>query len=174
QPKALDVNSVIQDIARLFLDTGFSSGKVQIVPQTEDQPRSAICDRNALTQILMNLVKNSIEAMPDGGLVQIVNNGHVRQDDKTFLKIAITDTGPGLPQTIVDNLFRPVNSTKGESHRGLGLSIVHDLVGKSNGRIDCSSSSKGTSFEILLPVGDPGRFSKTASHIDSSPDERSL
>lgn len=172
QPKALDVNNVIHDVARLFLDTGFASETVKILPQTEGQPPNAVCDRDALTQILMNLIKNALEAMPDGGLVQIINNGHVQHTDQTYLKIAITDTGPGIPPEIMDNLFRPVSSSKGGQHRGLGLSIVRDLVGKSNGQINCRNSSKGASFEILLPVGDPARFAKTTSPIGISPENK--
>jgi signal transduction histidine kinase len=64
----------------------------------------------------------------------------------------VSDTGPGLSQEVLANLFSAVTSTKAGPHHGLGLSIVHSLVTKLNGHIACRSGATGTSFEILLPA----------------------
>jgi two-component system nitrogen regulation sensor histidine kinase GlnL len=74
-------------------------------------------------------------------------------DGQGEILIRIEDNGPGLPETVKDNLFTPFISTKGIGHSGLGLSIVKKAVGDLGGTIDCSSEpERGTVFEIGLPV----------------------
>ena len=66
----------------------------------------------------------------------------------TFEKIE----GNGIPKEILEKLFSPVTSSKGERHQGLWLSIVHDLINELKGVVTCRSNSSGTTFDILLPV----------------------
>ncbi|MBS1169803.1 MAG: histidine kinase [Burkholderiaceae bacterium] len=147
-----DVNAIIDEVVQLFNDTGFTSPKMQIIAQTQKQPPHADCDQDMLTQILINLVKNAIEAMPQGGQLRIANTGHVQRNGKLFLRLTVADTGPGIPTDILENLFHPIRNIKSvEQHRGLGLSIVYDLLNKSNGQIACHSDPNGTTFELLLP-----------------------
>jgi signal transduction histidine kinase len=109
-------------------------------------------DADLLKQILVNLVKNAVEAMPGGGRIEIANRGHVNRERKLYLELVVADTGPGLSADLLANLFAPVQSSKPGAHHGLGLSIVHGLVQKMQGLIACRSSKTGTSFEILLPA----------------------
>jgi len=147
-----EVNRVMRDVARLFRDTEFVPDAVKIVVHTQDLPMEIETTPDTLKQILVNLVKNAMEAMRSGGEIQIINNGHVNKDGALFVELCVTDNGPGIPPDILRNLFQPVQSTKGDGHQGLGLSIVHGLVKKNQGMITCRSSSKGTHFEMLLPV----------------------
>jgi len=147
-----EVNRVVRNVIRLFRDTEFVPDAVQIVAETQDLPSVVEGNADTLKQILVNLVKNAIEAMPAGGEIQIANSGHVNRDGILYTELCVRDNGPGIPPEILANLFSPVRSTKGNGHRGLGLSIVHSLVKKSQGLVTCRSGSKGTSFEILLPV----------------------
>ena len=147
-----EVNRVMRDVARLFRDTEFVPDAVKIVLHTQDLPMEIETTPDTLKQILVNLVKNAMEAMRSGGEIQIINNGHVNKDGALFVELCVTDNGPGIPPDILRNLFQPVQSTKGDGHQGLGLSIVHGLVKKNQGMITCRSSSKGTHFEMLLPV----------------------
>lgn len=147
-----EVNRVVRDIVRLFRDTEFVPASVQIVAQTQDLPTEVEGSADTIKQILVNLVKNAIEAMPTGGEIQIANGGHVNRDGCLYIEISVRDSGPGIPQEILEKLFSPVLSTKGAGHQGLGLSIVHNLVKKIRGLITCRSSSNGTVFELLLPV----------------------
>ena len=147
-----EVNRVVRNVIRLFRDTEFVPVAVQIVAETQDLPSVVEGNADTLKQILVNLVKNAIEAMPAGGEIQIANSGHVNRDGILYTELCVRDNGPGIPPEILANLFSPVRSTKGNGHRGLGLSIVHSLVKKSQGLVTCRSGSKGTSFEILLPV----------------------
>lgn len=147
-----EINRVIRDIARLFRDTEFMPGSVKIVAHTQDLPTEVEASPDTLKQVLVNLVKNAIEALRAGGEIQIVNNGHVNKDGALFVEICVTDNGPGIPPAVLRSLFQPVQSTKGDGHQGLGLSIVHGLIKKNQGLITCRSSNKGTHFEMLLPV----------------------
>ncbi len=149
---AAEVNRVMRDVARLFRDTEFAPDAVKILVHTQDLPMETETNPDTLKQILVNLVKNAMEAMRSGGEIQIVNNGHVNKDGSLFVELCVTDNGPGIPPDILRNLFQPVQSTKGDGHQGLGLSIVHGLVKKNQGMITCRSGSKGTHFEMLLPV----------------------
>ena len=147
-----EVNRVMRDIARLFRDTELAPDPVKITLLTQDLPTEVEIDPDTLKQILVNLVKNAIEAMRSAGEVQIVNNGHVNRDGTLFVELRVIDNGPGIPPDILASLFQPVQSTKGTGHQGLGLSIVHGLIKENQGTITCRSSNKGTHFEMLLPV----------------------
>lgn len=147
-----EVNRAVRDVVRLFRDTEFVPASVQIVAQTQDLPSEVEGSADTLKQILVNLVKNAIEAMPAGGEIQIANSGHVNRDGRLYTELCVKDSGPGIAPEILAKLFSPVPSTKGSGHHGLGLSIVHGLVKKSQGLITCRSGHKGTAFEILLPV----------------------
>lgn len=147
-----EVNRIVRDVVRLFRDTEFVPDSVQIVAQTQDLPSEVEGSADVLKQILVNLVKNAIEAMPAGGEIQIANGGHVNRDGRLYTELCVRDSGPGISPEILANLFSPVRSTKGSGHHGLGLSIVHSLVKKAQGLITCRSGNKGTVFEILLPV----------------------
>ena len=109
-------------------------------------------DADILKQILVNLVKNAVEALGGSGRIDISNRGHVNRERKLYLELLVSDTGPGMSPEVLANLFSPVRSTKEGPHHGLGLSIVHGLVKKLNGLISCRSGSSGTTFEILLPA----------------------
>jgi signal transduction histidine kinase len=125
---------------------------VQVLVRMLDDPNEIDGDADLLKQILVNLVKNSIEALEGGGRIEIANRGHVNRDRKLYVELVVADTGPGLSPDVLANLFSKVESKKEGKHHGLGLSIVHDLVRKLNGLITCRSGKDGTSFEILLPA----------------------
>jgi len=136
----------------LFRDTEFVPNAVKITVSTQDLPTEVEVSQDTLKQILVNLVKNAIEAMRSGGEIQIVNNGHVNKDGSLFVELCVSDNGPGIPPDTLRKLFQPIQTTKGEGHQGLGLTIVHGLVKKHQGLITCRSGSNGTYFEMLLPV----------------------
>jgi signal transduction histidine kinase len=138
-------------VVRLFRDTEYIPPAVQIAVRLQDQPFETGGDADTLKQILVNLMKNAVEALPGGGEIAIGNNGYVNRDGQLYVELWIKDTGPGISAEVMANLFTPVRSAKGSAHRGLGLSIVHGLVKQLQGFITCRSSKKGTTFEILLP-----------------------
>jgi signal transduction histidine kinase len=107
--------------------------------------------RDTLRQILLNLLKNSVEAMPDGGQLQIATATTVLDDKGRCIEISIRDNGPGLPDEVRERLFRPVFTKKGGTHAGLGLSITSQLVRELRGLIHCRTGPDGTEFVVLLP-----------------------
>nr|WP_315396308.1 HDOD domain-containing protein [uncultured Duganella sp.] len=151
-PLSTDVARVVDDVLRLFRATDFVPASVQIVVRMQEEPADIEGDADLLKQILVNLIKNAVEAMPDGGRIEIANRGHVNRERKLYLELVVGDTGPGLSAEVLANLFSQVRSTKAGPHHGLGLSIVHGLVKKMHGLITCRSGKAGTTFEILLPA----------------------
>jgi signal transduction histidine kinase len=140
------------EVLRLFRTTGFLPANVEVALSVQDDARIE-GDPDMLKQVLVNLVKNAIEALPSpGGRIEISSRGLVNRDRTLYVELVVADTGPGLPREVLANLFSKVRSTKDGDHHGLGLSIVHSLVKKLQGHIACRSGSTGTSFEILLPA----------------------
>lgn len=152
-PMPTDVAKVVDEVQRLFRSTGFVPASVEIAVTMHDEATRIEGDADVLKQILVNLVKNAIEALGhSGGRVEIVNRGHVNRERQLYLELSVIDNGPGLSRDVLAHLFSPVKSTKDGAHHGLGLSIVHSLVKKLGGHIACRSGRNGTAFEILLPA----------------------
>jgi len=156
----IDVNQVVNDIVRLFRESQFLPQAVQISALLPDEPSHILGSTGVVKQIFVNLIKNSIEALPKGGRIEVINNGTIQRGGVAYFSLLVKDSGPGLPDDVMAKLFSPVRSTKTGDNRGLGLSIVHGLVQKLQGNITCKSSALGTSFEILLP---PRRAKSVAS-----------
>jgi HD-like signal output (HDOD) protein/signal transduction histidine kinase len=149
---ASDINQVAAGVVRLFQNTEFVPASVRIVTRLEDHPGDIAAPADTVKQIMMNLLKNAVEAMPQGGEIEIANQGQLNRDGRLYLELAIRDTGPGIPADILANLFVPGRSTKTGAHRGQGLSIVQSLVRQVDGMILCRSGRAGTTFEVLLPI----------------------
>ncbi|MBF0468481.1 MAG: HDOD domain-containing protein, partial [Desulfamplus sp.] len=119
-------------------------------------------DKNALKQILINLLKNAYEAMSKGGSIHISLKkvpGSVKimidERKRTTGKVEIIfrDNGPGISDEIMKRLFEPYNSSKKGNNSGLGLSIVNAIVKDINGTIECNTNKNfGTEFKIILPI----------------------
>lgn len=153
-PRVTDAARVVADVLRLFRTTEFIPPSVDIVADMREQdgPAEVDADADILKQILLNLVKNAIEALPLGGRIEVANRGRVNRERRLYLELCVSDNGPGLSDDVLAQLFAPVRSSKDGAHHGLGLSIVHGLVTQLHGTIACRSGRQGTSFEILLPL----------------------
>lgn len=105
-------------------------------------------DSAALREVILNLINNALDAMPDGGKLSIQTT---QKDEKVL--IFISDTGVGIPENIQSKIFEPFYTTKGENGNGLGLSIAANLIKQHKGGIYVDSIvSKGSIFMIELPV----------------------
>jgi signal transduction histidine kinase len=110
------------------------------------------CDanENGMRQVLLNLITNAVQAMPEGGELRIQTAAAGRDR----VRLVVADNGVGIPTERLNKIFDPFFTTKqpGEG-TGLGLSVVHSVIKNARGRIDVSSSlGGGTSFVIELPV----------------------
>lgn len=148
----VDCARVADDVLRLFQATEFVPDGVQLVSSVGREPAQVEGDADILKQILVNLVKNAIEALAGGGRIEIANRGHVNRERRVYVELVVSDNGPGMSPEVMANLFSAVRSSKEGANHGLGLSIVHALVRKMDGMISCRSGRAGTSFEILLPA----------------------
>jgi two-component system, NtrC family, sensor kinase len=109
-----------------------------------------------LRQVFLNLINNSIQAMPEGGVLGIrVREATDWSRNLRGALVSVIDSGQGIHPTIADQLFQPFFSTKSTKGTGLGLWISNGIVQKYNGRIACRSvsTSKGciTCFHVFLP-----------------------
>jgi two-component system cell cycle sensor histidine kinase/response regulator CckA len=120
-------------------------------------------DENNIEQVVLNLIVNARDAMPDGGEIRLglrratltaVDAGqHSRRRAGEFIQLTVADNGCGIPEEIQEKVFEPLFTTKGSGKgTGLGLSTVRTIVQQHNGWIELRSSRAGTSFDIFLPV----------------------
>ncbi len=137
-----------------LLQPSLRGTKVQIKEEFMADPHIR-ADAGQLKQVLINLVKNAAEAMPNGGTVTLRTRTErrgrgARADNVAVIEVA--DTGPGIPPDIAKRLFDPFFTTKA-SGTGLGLSIAARIIEKHGGTLEYSTAPKlGTTFRIVLPA----------------------
>ncbi len=112
---------------------------------------NAYTDPMQMEQVFSNLIRNAVEAMPDGGTLKITA---AVDRDAGMVRVGITDTGYGIPPENMKKLFQPLFTTK-TMGLGFGLTVVKNLTEANGGRVEVESEcGKGTAFAILLPIGD--------------------
>ncbi len=149
---AVEINELIQDLLALFSVSHFAERRITTRLSLDPAMPPVLSNRNSLKQILTNLIKNAVEALPDGGELSISTRGEVNLDGGSYIDLVVADDGPGIPAQEVSRLFSPLQSSKGRQHSGLGLTIVKSLVSELGGAISCSNKSGGgAEFVILLP-----------------------
>jgi two-component system, NtrC family, sensor kinase len=133
-----------------------SQHKIQLsrISKTVSIPSSlppVIGDFNQLQQCLINLLFNAIDAMPDGGTLDISAGADLAQQE---VFIQVTDSGPGIPPQDLPHIFEPFYTTKSEGYGvGLGLSTVYGIMERHHGSVQVESQAgKGTTFTLKLPV----------------------
>ena len=146
-----DINLEIRNLLTLYKNSLFLAKQIDYEFEQESGLGAHPVSRNSLRQILTNLIKNAVEALPEGGRISIHTRGSVNVNGQKFTEILVEDNGPGIPDEIQQNLFSPVSTTKGVGHSGLGLSITKNLVTEARGTITCRSGKTGTQFQVLLP-----------------------
>jgi len=163
QPREVDVNTLILDTAKLLRPT--LGEQIEIGAMFEDDTCFATVDPNQLATALLNLTLNSRDAMPDGGKLMLETGWTyldevyaARHDDVRpgrYALIAVSDTGSGIPASIIDKVFDPFFTSKGPGKgTGLGLSMVYGFVKQSAGHIKIySEEGHGTTIKMYLPPG---------------------
>ncbi|BBH21717.1 hypothetical protein Back11_30620 [Paenibacillus baekrokdamisoli] len=142
-----DLINIMQHVNTL-LETQANLNNVQIRTQIDDGHPFVRCDENQLKQVFINILKNAIEAMPEGGEVMIELD--TRQSD--LVMIQITDQGIGIPKEQLGKLGGPFFTTK-SSGTGLGLMVCHRIIQAHQGTMFITSElNKGTTVTIQLPV----------------------
>ncbi len=147
--------TLIQDslvLVRHLLKTGNVA-----IEQHLDSTRQITCNKNELQQVVINLLVNAIQAMPDGGVLKIVVEDWDEADMPVGIRIVVGDTGPGIAQADLDKLFEPFFTAKKPGGTGLGLWVSKNLVERYGGRLTASSTvGQGAQFAVWLrcePLG---------------------
>ncbi|GIM88691.1 hypothetical protein Ato02nite_004840 [Paractinoplanes toevensis] len=156
--EVVDLNEVVTDAGELLSRT--IGANVRLVCRPRNHALPVCANRGRLDQILLNLVINARDAMPDGGVVVVETDlAEVCAGDATplppgpYARLTVSDTGTGMTAEVRDRLFEPFFTTKpADQGTGLGLATVYGIVGDADGHIGVESTpGVGTTFRILLP-----------------------
>lgn len=148
----VDINGLINDLVGIFRVSHFSTHGIRDSLNLDQSIPPLVSDRNRLKQVLTNLIKNAVEALPEGGMISITTRDRVNLNGSQFIELRIKDDGAGIPEKILDKIFTPVESTKGPGNSGLGLTIVNNLIADLKGTISCGNPREGgAEFVIMLP-----------------------
>jgi len=151
----VEVNKVI-DAALFLVGNQINLENVRLEKNLDPDLPRVLADFDKIQQVMINIILNAIQAMPDGGNLTVttsfVKNTKIGDSRKDAVRIDIQDTGIGIPKENLNKLFNPFFTTKEKGKGvGLGLSVVHGIIGKHQGRIDVESElNVGTRFSIYL------------------------
>jgi signal transduction histidine kinase len=147
--REIDLEALI-DETLLLLAIQTSRGQIEIVKQLPEYLPTISGSAEQLKQVFLNLLLNACDFMPDGGTITI--DGEVADRSVT---LGFTDTGPGMPESILSRVFEPFFTTKdGDKGTGLGLSVCDGIIDGHGGSISAENvPGGGARFVIRLPVG---------------------
>jgi two-component system sporulation sensor kinase A len=145
--KEKEIKSLIKDIVTL-INTQAIMNNIQIFVEFEPGIPMIVCEENQLKQVFINILKNSIEAMPNGGMIDV----KVKTKEKDKVSINFIDQGPGIPEDRIPTLGEPFYTTK-EKGTGLGLMTSYKIIETHDGELKISSKiNEGTTVEVILPL----------------------
>jgi PAS domain S-box-containing protein len=169
QPQTIDLNAVVTNVEPILQRAlgEISQVKLRLAPDL----KAVKADPGQLDQVLLNLVLNARDAMPDGGTFTIETvNVTVEEQDVTgrgvdpvipgsYAALIVTDTGVGMERETLAHVFEPFYTTKGVGEgSGLGLATVYGIVKQSGGFVSVySEPGHGSSFRIYLPLAEKGQ-----------------
>ncbi len=165
EKKPVDIGSLVSENCNMF--SRLLGEDIELVTKLAPGVGEVVADTGQLHQVLMNLVVNARDAMPDGGrlTIETLNVELDRQHASThpeicpgpFVLLRVGDTGSGIPDEIKGRIFDPFFTTKSEgAGTGLGLSTTYGIIRQFGGVITVTSQAgRGTTFEILLPRLEP-------------------
>jgi signal transduction histidine kinase/CheY-like chemotaxis protein len=157
----VNLNELIEDILKLL---GRIIGEdVYFELNTVNEVDNIKADPSQVEQILMNLVINARDAMPEGGRISIETSNVLLDEDYTknhegivsgpYVMLAITDSGKGMNKEVKEKIFEPFFTTKGSLGTGLGLATVYGIVKQHKGHVFVYSEQDiGTTFKVYLPA----------------------
>ena len=162
QPRNTDVNALVIDAARLLRPT--LGEQIEIESMLAHDSAPALIDPSQLSTAILNLALNARDAMPNGGKLTLETRNVVLDENYpgmtselkpgNYVMIAVSDTGEGIPGSLLDKVFEPFFTTKEVGKgSGLGLSMVYGFVKQSNGHIKIySEEGHGTTVKLYLPA----------------------
>ena len=164
EPQLLNVNDEIHDIQKMLLQ--LIGAEIELTLSPESDLHRVHLDPVQLEQVLVNLIVNASDAMPDGGnLIVTTHNinldaesllGHIINSPGHYIEVSVSDTGTGIAPEVLARIFEPFFTTKERGKgTGLGLASVYGIVKQSKGEITVySEPGIGTTFKIYFPIAD--------------------
>ena len=164
QRATIDLNVLLRDWRKLL---GRALGEdIELEIELDSTPACVYADPGQIEQAIMNLAVNARDAMPQGGRLSIRTRRQPLDGSALphctaavpageYWAIAVADTGSGIPDDVLPHIFEPFFTTKDAGRgTGLGLSMVYGIVSATGGAISVTTSSAGTTFDILLPIAE--------------------
>jgi signal transduction histidine kinase len=143
------VESVIERCLMLISGQADKEG-IRVDAVAPEEPVKLLIDPEQMQQVFLNIMINSLHSMPGGGTLTVITK--VRKDEGR-VEVSFTDTGQGIPDENLGNIFKPFFTTK-HTGTGLGLAISKNIVDKHRGKILVESEvGSGSTFRVLLPLG---------------------
>lgn len=146
--KPTNLNGVVRELMMLvgpMLETRNINAEVDL----DLLEPTVAADADSLNQVFLNLINNSCDAMPEGGVIRIATR---YSQDSQLVEMIVSDSGTGVSSQVEDHLFEPLFTTK-VSGSGLGLVIAREIVGEHRGEIELlSQHQRGAAFRISLPA----------------------
>jgi len=150
-PQPVDINTIIEELL-LLVEPLFEARNIRVSQNLDRKLPRVSADQESLHQVFLNLVNNSVEAMPDGGEMRFVTKYDAYAQ---LIEVRFIDSGAGICEDAKDHLFEPMWTTK-KSGSGLGLAIAREIIVEHGGRIECITDvEKGAEFRVVLAVVQP-------------------
>jgi len=141
-----DINEVIKDVISIIEKQALNKG-IQLVLGLLEGPLKMNIQKNLFRMAVFNILKNAIESTPEGGSITIKSSR-----DSNSVILSFSDTGKGIPEEDLDNIFNPFYKTKSYRY-GIGLPLIKQIVSEHMGEITVESKiGKGTTFNMLFPL----------------------
>jgi len=157
--RPVEINKVIE-AALLLVGHQINLENIKLEKELEPKLPFVLADFDQIQQVMINIIQNAIQAMPDGGNLTITTAKakgiKIGESLRNTIRIDIRDTGVGIPQENLRKLFTPFFTTKEKGKGvGLGLPVVHGIVERHKGKIEVDSQTNvGTTFTIYLEIMD--------------------
>jgi signal transduction histidine kinase len=146
--KTMDLNRLLERVLKL-LEKQLENQQVTVQANLSESLYPVLIVSDQIQQVLLNLILNSLEAMPEGGSLFIETTAHSKQ-----VELTIEDTGPGVAAEQRENIFEPFISSK-EGGTGLGLAVSYGIIAAHGGSLELvSGRGRGACFRVILPCGE--------------------
>jgi len=155
----VNVSSVVNDCVELLTPQA-DERNVAVLTALDDIPPVPV-DPSGLSQAVLNLLNNALDAVEDDTGAITVSTDFDNQNRQVIVNVA--DNGHGISEDQIDQIFNAFYSNKGQKGTGLGLAVTKKIVDELHGQIDVESRpDEGTTFSIRLPADQPGDPHRTA------------